>query len=317
MSYIHAVRGEPKVLFKETLVHVPDGRATVTLGVPSGIHLAETLPDRFHLFPEVAGDHTLQIRCGQSKKPFLLRVSEPLTALSGNRSAIFVGDSGAAAGDGTGFPKMVKDRIDALYGVTLTNLGTHGTPPYLHESVGGQTYTWAATNVASPFVHNGVIDIPHYVGVIGAVPSFAHWSFGSNDIFTIPLADVPAAIAASLANFTALFDAWRSDYPEVVHVVSTIWQGNNADAVWTAEYPLGVEPIRKLWLQKVGLFHHAQYEQLGNREDDNLVLNVTHGGLSGWQHYISSAFHYDFGLGHPATAEDVTHSLVAAWDLAA
>jgi len=93
-----------------------------------------------------------------------------------------VGDSTMAGGTVTG-ELLTIDAADT--NLSLTLIGTKGTGTNLHEGVSGRTYTWFASDAASPFVTGGAFDFNWYLTNNAlATPTHVLFNLGINDGFS-------------------------------------------------------------------------------------------------------------------------------------
>ena len=228
---ILAFKNQPLEIWKDN-VQLRDGYAKVTC--ESDLPIYDVQDDRFRFFPTATEDYSITIRGAGYEKTSTIRVIEPMTGGEAGKSLAIIGDSGAGAGDGIGFPKITKDYL----GSPLTLLGTRGTAPYKHDGDPGASYEiWRHTYPRSVLLSAAdTIDVAGYYTAIGGTPDAWLWTCGTNKVGNSTFELLDATIDAEHDDLEDLIAAIKAVTPASKHLIATAWPGNMRNQCWLDVY---------------------------------------------------------------------------------
>jgi hypothetical protein len=156
--------------------------------------------------------------------------------------------------------------------MTLTQIGTQGTAPNLHEGYLGMDTEFVFSNPACPLVYNGAFDFAHYMATQGyAGVDIVTFAMGINDMYGMQSdAQANAQIATSMAQYEYMINNIHSYNPAIkVGILLTIPPTKSQDA-FGADGPQAQTRFRHkrnimLWVKRC-------IEVFGAREASNIFV---------------------------------------------
>jgi len=271
-------------LYGDELINVPIDNDlqivyTCDIGTQSGKNLV--------LNPTAAqiGDHELTITLKNGNRLITSQtINLAVESLAArNVSVLMIGDSTLDSDIETIAPAFES----RLTGSTLTYIGTKGSTRK-HEGIAGWTYAAFATNVASPFVKAGVIDIPAYfTDNLLSDPDIVYFRLGVNEALSICQSTYTDAKKDTILGYIdSLVNAFVAYKSSIRILIAVPTECENTGFGWNTNYDplthnqdLYIEAINRLRAAIVSRYANASYSQFVDVCYDTIHLDRDTGYL--------------------------------------
>ncbi|WP_373710500.1 SGNH/GDSL hydrolase family protein [Jeotgalibaca porci] len=167
----------------------------------------------------------------------------------------------------------------------LNTIGTQGIAPKNHEGYPGQTSTFIVSDVASPFVFDGVFDFEQYMTTQSYTNvDYVAILFGANDVYN-PV-DLDAAIQTVITNYNTMIASIHAYDPTIkVGICVSIMSAYSQDAFGN---DVGAAQARWKFKRNVVLLGREIIKQFSNRETEQIYVVATNANLD-TEHNFSNA----------------------------
>ena len=225
--------GEEVTIYGDALINVAIGN---DLKVTYTCEIGNQVGNNLVLLPVIAGIYPLTIVCKNGNRVFETKTINLSVIAKNEYGAISILEIADSTVDED--IEVIGAKTESiLLNNTITYLGTRGTTRK-HEARPGWSYNSFVSNVASPFVKAGALNIPAYFADNAiATPDLVYLRCGINDIFWLSVSSIPTILSeidALVNGFLAYNSAlnivialpttcvntttdWNNEYDEVAH----------------------------------------------------------------------------------------------------
>jgi lysophospholipase L1-like esterase len=142
------------------------------------------------------------------------------------------------------------------------------------------------------------------------IPAVVVWACGTNDAANA--SDTTASISAVVSRLDQLISQWRSQYPQVVHVIWSPPPGASTDAAFDHDYHGTVLADQYYYEQRQRALSRALISYYGGREDEGIYISATATGVDTDTDYpIDNALH-PTSTGYTHLADSMRAAIAAA-----